>query len=592
MFQAQTFDNKSIAVLPFKNISSNSENEYFTDGITDEIINALTKVKGLKVTARTSSFAFKNKHIDIRHIGNELKVATALEGSVRFHGNKVRITVQLIKTDDGYNLWSQNFDRNLNDIFELQDEISLLIAEQIRENFGHLDIADHLSTLGTSNIEAYKLYLKGRFYQLNWNLPDYLKAIDCYQQSLEIDSNFTDALYSISRSYGILTSWGHFDKTKGEKLAKDYLERGYNINHESYWYYFSKSSFHFWNKWEYKKGIDILKKAFDYNPNFAVGYEGLAEIYMAASDLKKAKIYIDKALEINPLSANHHFIKGNIHFLQKDYETAITFMEDALKIDPNFSLAIETKLACFILLNDKTNFDHYIATMPQLEQPDTCEQLFEFMNLKPESRITITSVGNSFKNLYPWEFYLMIHSGNTDEALNVLEDKFNNKLGQLINFKLDPFLEPLRSSQRYQKLEQANTYTPENTLNIEVSKSNNDLLDKKQSAHYKTILIHALEQEKKFLDSSLSLKSLASTIDLHPNKLSWLINECVGKNYNDFINSYRLKHFQELALLPENSNITLLGLAYDSGFNSKTVFNTYFKKETGITPKAWLKSVK
>lgn len=592
MLPTQTFDNKSIAVLPFKNISNNSDNEYFTDGITDEIINALTKVKGLKVTARTSSFAFKNKQIDVRHIGNELKVATALEGSVRFHGNKVRITVQLIKTDDGYNLWSQNFDRNLDDIFELQDEISLLIAEQIRENFGHFDIADHLSTLGTSNVEAYKLYLKGRFYQLNWNLPDYLKAIDCYQQSLTIDPNFIDALYAISRSYGILTSWGFFDKDKGEQLAKDYLERGYLVNHESYWYYFSKSSFHFWNQWDYQKGIDILKKAFDINPNFAVGYEGLAEIYMAASDLKKASIYINKALEINPLSANHHFIKGNIFFLQKDYETAITFMEDTLKIDPNFSLAIETKLACFMLLNEKEKFRKYIATMPQLDQPDVCEALFDIMHSNSKANKVRTSVGKSFKSLYPWEFYLMIYSGNTNKALAILEEKAHNKLGQLINFKLDPFLEPLRSSKRYKKLEQAYSHTSKNVAKTIDTKSNHELLDEQQKAHYKKALIDTLEHDKTFLDSNLSLKALASTIELHPNKLSWLINECVGKNYNDFINSYRLKHFQELALLPENNNITLLGLAYDSGFNSKTVFNTYFKKETGMTPKTWLKSAK
>lgn len=592
MLSTNTFDNKSIAILPFKNISNNLENEYFTDGITDEIINALTKVKGLKVTARTSSFAFKNKHIDVRHIGNELKVATALEGSVRFHGNKVRITVQLIKTDDGYNLWSQNFDRNLDDIFELQDEISLLIAEQIRENFGHLDIADHLSTLGTSNVEAYKLYLKGRFYQLNWNLPDYLKAIESYKQSLAIDPNFTDALYAISRSYGILTGWGHIDQQKGRTLAKNYLEKGYKVNHESYWYYFSKSSIHFWNQWDYHNGITILKKAFDINPNFAVGYEGLAEIYMAASDLKKAHICIDKALEINPLSANHHFIKGNIFFLQKEYETAITYMEDTLKIDPNFSLAIETKLACFILLNDKKRFSTYIATMPQLEQPDICEQLFTIMNSNVKPETAITSVGNSFKSLYPWEFYLMIHSGNTKTALGILEEKINNKLGQLINFKLDPFLEPLRSNNRYKKLEQANNYTSESSTKVENSKPNNDLLNKQQRESFKKALIENLEGDKTFLNSNLSLKELASNIELHPNKLSWLINECVGKNYNDFINSYRLKHFQELALLPENSNITLLGLAYDSGFNSKTVFNTYFKKETGMTPKAWLKSTK
>ena len=129
---------KSIAILPFLNLSSDSENEYFSDGITEELINALTSIKGLKVTARTSSFAFKGKQMDVRHIGNELGVSTILEGSVRKSKNRVRISTQLVRTDDGFQIWSSRFDRELVDIFELQDEISREIAEKLRENFEKL----------------------------------------------------------------------------------------------------------------------------------------------------------------------------------------------------------------------------------------------------------------------------------------------------------------------------------------------------------------------------------------------------------------------------------------------------------------------
>ena len=161
--------NKSIAVLPFVNMSADPENEYFSDGITEEIINALTTVKGLKVIARTSSFAFKNKNIDVRTIGDQLGVGTILEGSVRKAKNRVRITAQLISTNDGTHFWSKNFDRDLEDIFALQDEISLHIADQIRENFGHLNIQEHLIEAPTQNMEAYDLYLKGRYQHLLWD---------------------------------------------------------------------------------------------------------------------------------------------------------------------------------------------------------------------------------------------------------------------------------------------------------------------------------------------------------------------------------------------------------------------------------------
>ena len=149
-----TSSNKSIAVLPFVNMSSDPENEYFSDGITEEIINALTTIKGLKVISRTSSFAFKDKNVDVRTIGSQLGVNTLLEGSIRKAKNRVRITTQLVSTKDGTHFWSKNFDRELVDIFALQDEISLLIADQIRENFGHFNIEDHLIEAPTQNINA------------------------------------------------------------------------------------------------------------------------------------------------------------------------------------------------------------------------------------------------------------------------------------------------------------------------------------------------------------------------------------------------------------------------------------------------------
>ncbi|MFT6337825.1 MAG: TolB-like protein/class 3 adenylate cyclase, partial [Halioglobus sp.] len=131
---------KTIAVLPFVNMSSNPENEYFTDGMTEEIINALAKIKSLKVTSRTSSFFFKNKNISIPQIGQELNVSTILEGSIRLSGNKMRITAQLINVADDFHFWSESFDRSMEDIFAVQDEISLLIADKLREHIGHFDI--------------------------------------------------------------------------------------------------------------------------------------------------------------------------------------------------------------------------------------------------------------------------------------------------------------------------------------------------------------------------------------------------------------------------------------------------------------------
>ena len=203
---------KSIAVLPLENLSSDPENEYFSDGMTEEIINALSKIEGLKVTARTSSFVFKEVKKDVRHIGNDLGVSLVLEGSVRKSGNNVRITTQLIRTDNGFHLWSENFDRKLNDIFALQDEISLLVADRIRENFGHFQIDDSLVSAPTSNIQAYEFFLQGRFFFFTWNLPDIEKAITYFQQSIQLDPKFDKPYFGISFCYSLLGSWKYMSK--------------------------------------------------------------------------------------------------------------------------------------------------------------------------------------------------------------------------------------------------------------------------------------------------------------------------------------------------------------------------------------------
>ena len=161
-------EKQSIAVLPFVNMSADPENEYFSDGITEEILNALTNIDGLKVTSRTSSFAFKGKNEDIREIGTKLNVNSVLEGSVRKSGNKIRITAQLINTVDGYHVWSEVFNRNLEDIFEVQDEISRKIVNKLRERFSIKSSQESLIKSYTNNLDAYNDYLKGIFYFNKW----------------------------------------------------------------------------------------------------------------------------------------------------------------------------------------------------------------------------------------------------------------------------------------------------------------------------------------------------------------------------------------------------------------------------------------
>ncbi|HHB51541.1 MAG TPA: AraC family transcriptional regulator, partial [Saprospiraceae bacterium] len=315
--------NKSVAVLPFVNISSDADNEYFSDGITEEIINALTTVQGLKVIARTSSFAFKGKNMDVRTIGRQLGVSTVLEGSVRKVEKRIRITAQLIRTDDGTHLWSKNFDRELQDIFTLQDEISLLIAEKIRENFGHLEIQRHLVEAPTKNIEAYNLYLKGRYHQLKWNKKDLLKAVEYYKMSIAEDSSFSFPYFGAGLSLGILAGWEFMPYDEGITSADEFLKAGLQKDDKNYLGFFALATVSFWGKWNFNKGYDYFIKALKHSPSFTDIEEGLAELYTANGEFDKALNHANHILILSPLSPNHYYTKANIFYLQNDFENAI-----------------------------------------------------------------------------------------------------------------------------------------------------------------------------------------------------------------------------------------------------------------------------
>ena len=193
---------KSIAVLPFVNMSNDPEQEYFSDGISEEIINTLVQIPTLKVAGRTSAFSFKNKNEDLRLIGEKLNVNTILEGSVRKSGNRIRITAQLIEVSTGFHLWSQKFDRELNDVFIIQDEIAKAIVDQLQVTLDGKP-AMPKERLQTQNVEAYQLYLKGMafFYKRGLHM---FEGIRCFEDALKIDPDYALALAGMADSYTML----------------------------------------------------------------------------------------------------------------------------------------------------------------------------------------------------------------------------------------------------------------------------------------------------------------------------------------------------------------------------------------------------
>ena len=221
---------KTIAVLPFVNMSASEENEYFSDGMTEEIINALARIRSLRVTSRTSSFFFKNKNIPVRQIGQELKVNTILEGSVRLAGDTLRITAQLIQAEEDFHFWSETWDRKLENIFEIQDEISLLIADKLREHMGHFEIQEHLVNKQTDNITAYELFLKARFYFRKWNPTDVKTAMELYEKALELDPRHAESVLGLADCYGFMATAGFMPVEAAWGKAAELTYKGLELN--------------------------------------------------------------------------------------------------------------------------------------------------------------------------------------------------------------------------------------------------------------------------------------------------------------------------------------------------------------------------
>jgi len=582
---------KSIVVLPFKNMSGDVGYDYFSDGITEEIINALTKIDGLKVTARTSSFTFKNKPTDIRIIGNELGVTNAVEGSIRIAKERIRISAQLTRTDTGFLLWSEKFDRELDDVFALQDEISLLIADKIRENFGHIEIDDSLSTIQTDNLTSYQWYLRGRYYQLTWNLANMEKAITFYQKAADFDSTYADPIIAIGWCYAIIASWGHINRKEGLKKANRYLDKGLKMNPNSYTGHFSKATISFWGNWQFEKGFHELQLCLNENPHFSEGKEALAELFTATGFFKKALQETKQILKINPLSPNHYYTKGNLHYLQGDYQTALSCFESSLKLDNSFDLSRHLKVACLLFLEDKEGTLNYAKSFLNNKFVTVVEAIFNSVNNRQLPIYDESLLSENLNLMVYWDFYYLVHCQKTDIALERLEKMVDQRIGQIINFKFDPFLAPLRKTKVFKKLENSvfGRIQP-TTFSIEARKTDiTPSFTQKESNELKDALVQILNHEQAFLRSDLSLRSLAEELTIHPNRLSKFINDYLQTNFTELVNGKRLEYFKKIALLSKNSHLTLLGLAYESGFNSKTVFNTYFKKIVGMTPKQWLK---
>ena len=329
----------SIAVLPFVNMSNDPEQEYFCDGITEEIINALCHVESLKVIARTSAFMFKGKHIDMREIGKMLEVVTLLEGSVRKAGNRIRITAQLIKVTDGSHIWSEAYNRDLEDIFAIQEEISLAIVENLRIR---LLVKEKVAIekRHTENLEAYNLYLKGIFFASRFTAEGNNEALAYFEQALKLDPNYTLPYFGLANMIFSGLVLGSIPTNEGYATIKTYLKKAFAIDNTIAEPHAIMGGIELFCGWNWEAAEKEFIKALQLNPNSTYSHYYYSLYLTMAKRDEEAIKEAELAVELDPLSSIFNSWHGGAYLYAHQYDKGIEILRKVVKMNPGDIIAL------------------------------------------------------------------------------------------------------------------------------------------------------------------------------------------------------------------------------------------------------------
>jgi TolB-like protein len=365
-------DKPSIAVLPFTNMSDDSKQEYFADGITEDLITDLSQMSGLFVIARNSTFVYKGKPVRIRQVAEELGVRYVLEGSVRKAGEQVRINTQLIDATTGNHLWAKRYDGKLDNIFALQDKITqkIVAALAVKLSVGE---QEKVSRKETDNIEAYDAFLKGWEHYRRWTPEDFRKAIPYFERAIELDSQYGRAYAAIAsvytEGYQRAWDWSHVLGVSAEAmpgLAGEYLKEALNyptpLAHQvaSKWYIILLFP---------EEAIAEAERAIALDSNDAVGYTAMAGALIYSGKPEEAVDFVNKAMRLDPHNiTNYLYTLGLAHFGMEKFQEAVSFFERAFKLNPEIGLVQRAYIAAaYVHLGQKEK------AMAELDKPEIKE---------------------------------------------------------------------------------------------------------------------------------------------------------------------------------------------------------------------------
>ena len=449
----------SIAVLPFSDLSPQKDQEYLCDGLAGELIVALSNIKDLHVVARTSAFSFKGKDLDIRDIGQQLNAQTVLEGSVMKSGAQLRIAVQLVDVEDGYQIWSERFDRGMDDVFKIQDEITLAIVKKLKVKL----LGEERTKLvkrQTENIEAYNLYLKGRFYWNKRNEEEVKKGIEHLNQAIEEDPSFAGAYAGLADCYNVLGFYSALPPKDAFPKAKAAAIKAMELDEELAEAHTSLAYAMLYHDWDWEGAEREFRRAEELNPDYATTPHWLAEYFAAMGMMNEAIVAKKRASQLDPLSMIINTTIGWMYYFDRRYDEAVEQIKRVQEIDPNFVPA------------------HFWIGQAYEQKglyPEAVDAFKNAVTLSRESTYTLASLAHGYasagdkarareilsrlrelskaKYVSAYEIAeVYISLGEIESAFEWLEKAYEERSRALVFLKVEPRLDPIRSDPRFKTL--------------------------------------------------------------------------------------------------------------------------------------------
>ena len=459
--RAQLNQIKSLVVLPFENLSGDKDQQYFTDGMTDELIAHLAKIRSLRVISRTSSMEYKDTHKTLSQIARDLNVDAVVEGTILRSGNQVRITAELVQVATDRHLWAETYESQLGDVLGLQSRVATAIVNEIRVNLTPEE-QQRLANTRSVSAESYENYLKGRYYWNKRSEGGLTKAIEYFQLAIEKDPNYALAYAGLADCYSIIGSAiigtvpSQNVAPKAEAAALKALQLDDTLAEAQT----SLATVRFNYDWDWPGAASGFQRSIELNPSYATAYQRYSLYLMAMGRTNESLAQMIRARDLDPLSVSMNFSLGWRLYMARNYDQAIEQLQNTLEMDPNFALprmvlgqAYEQKNAYSQALSELQRAVGISRDSPQML--GALGHAYGASGNRSEAEKVLVKLTEQSKKQYVSPFYVaIVYVGlaENNKAIDWLEKAYADRSNAIIFSKVDPQLDPLRSTPRFQAL--------------------------------------------------------------------------------------------------------------------------------------------